>query len=139
VYRCVGDDEWVALDVDADPEPRDARAEWCATRTKEAAAAELRALGIAAWPVVPGHLALDDPQLQARGFFEPLEHPLVGKHEYPTFPMRMSAGPQTFWSEPAPMLGQHTDEILRGLGLDDADLARLREQHVIGDTPLAPG
>ena len=34
-------------------------------RTKEDAAAALRADGIAAWPVVPGHLAVDDPQLVA--------------------------------------------------------------------------
>ena len=115
------------------------RAEWCATRTKEDAASELRAQGIAAWPVVPGHLTLDDPQLRARGFFEPLDHALVGRHEYPTFPMRFSAGPHTFWSSAAPTLGQHTDEVLRELGLADADLAALRAQHVIGDTPLAPG
>lgn len=139
VYRCAGDDEWVALDVAADPEPATVRADWCAALTKEDAAAQLRAQGIAAWPVVPGHLALDDPQLRARGFFEPLDHPLVGRHEYPTFPMRLSAGPHTWWHGPAPTLGQHTDEVLRELGLDDADLARLREQHVIGDTPLAPG
>lgn len=139
VYRCTGDDEWVALDLDADPESPEARAAWCATRTRDDAAVELRAHGIAAWPVVPGHLTLDDPQLRARGFFEPLDHPLVGSHEFPTFPMRLSAGPHTFWSSPAPTLGQHTDEVLRELGLDDADLATLRDQHVIGDTPLAPG
>ncbi|MDQ1533443.1 MAG: hypothetical protein QOF28_1204, partial [Actinomycetota bacterium] len=45
----------------------------------------------------------------------------------------------TYWSSPAPRLGQHNDEVLRELGLDDADLAALRDQHVIGDTPLAPG
>jgi crotonobetainyl-CoA:carnitine CoA-transferase CaiB-like acyl-CoA transferase len=138
VYRCAGDDEWVALDLAADPEPRDARAHWCATLTKEDAAAQLRARGIAAWPVVPGHLTLDDPQLRARGFFEPLDHALVGRHDYPTFPMRLSAGPHTWWRGPAPTLGQHTDEVLRELGLSDADLAALRYQHVIGDTPLAP-
>jgi crotonobetainyl-CoA:carnitine CoA-transferase CaiB-like acyl-CoA transferase len=139
VYRCVGDDEWVALDLEADPETRESRAQWCSVLTKEDAAAQLRASGIAAWPVVAGHLTLDDPQLRARGFFEPLEHSLVGTHEYPTFPMRFSAGPHTYWSSPAPRLGQHNDEVLRELGLDDADLAALRDQHVIGDTPLAPG
>jgi crotonobetainyl-CoA:carnitine CoA-transferase CaiB-like acyl-CoA transferase len=139
VYRCAGDDEWVALDLASDPEPAITRAEWCATRTKEDAAAQLRAHGIAAWPVTPGHLALDDQQLRARGFFEPLDHPLVGRHEYPTFPLRLSAGPHTFWSSPAPTLGQHNDEVLRALGTTDAELADLRARHVIGTTPLAPG
>jgi crotonobetainyl-CoA:carnitine CoA-transferase CaiB-like acyl-CoA transferase len=139
VYRCAGDDEWVALDLAADGEPPTVRAEWCATRTNDDAARELRAQGIAAWPVTPGHLALDDPQLRARGFFEPLEHPLVGTHDFPTFPMRLSAGPRTFWSGPAPTLGQHNDEVLRALGLTDAELADLRARHVIGTTPLAQG
>jgi crotonobetainyl-CoA:carnitine CoA-transferase CaiB-like acyl-CoA transferase len=139
VYRCAGDDEWVALDLAADPETAEVRAGWCSSRTKEDAARELRALGIAAWPVVPGHLTLDDPQLRARGFFEPLEHSLVGAHEFPSFPMRFSAGPVTFWTAPAPTLGQHTDEVLRALGLSDAELADLRAKNVIGDTPLAAG
>jgi crotonobetainyl-CoA:carnitine CoA-transferase CaiB-like acyl-CoA transferase len=139
VYRCVGDDEWVALDLTADPEPAAVRAQWCAALTKEDAAAQLRGQGIAAWPVVPGHLALEDPQLRARRFFEPLDHTLVGEHEYPTFPMRLSAGPHTFWSTAAPTLGQHTDEVLQELGVDGAELADLRARHVIGDTPLAPG
>jgi crotonobetainyl-CoA:carnitine CoA-transferase CaiB-like acyl-CoA transferase len=139
VYRCAGDDEWVALDLAADPEPVAVRAEWCAALTKEDAAAALRAEGIAAWPVVPGHLAVDDPQLQARRFFESLEHPLVGRHDFPTFPMRFSAGPHAWWTAPAPTLGQHTDEVLREIGVTDAELADLRARHVIGDTPLAPG
>jgi hypothetical protein len=139
VYRCAGDDEWVALDLDADPMPVAPRAEWCATRTKEDAAAQLRAAGIAAWPVVPGHLAVDDPQLVARRFFQTIDHPMVGTQQYPTFPMTMSAGPHTYWRAPAPTLGQHTAEVLREVGVTDDELARLRERHVIGDTPLAPG
>ena len=50
-----------------------------------------------------------------------------------------SAGPRTFWTAPAPTLGQHTDEVLRALGLSDSELADLRAKNVIGDTPLAPG
>ena len=139
VFRCAGDDEWVALDLDADALPRDERAAWCAGVDAEQAAVQLRAAGIAAWPVVPGHLTLDDPQLRARRFFEPLEHPLVGRHDFPSFPMRFSAGPEQFWTGPAPTLGQHTNEVLREIGLTDADLDALRAKHVIGDTPLAPG
>jgi crotonobetainyl-CoA:carnitine CoA-transferase CaiB-like acyl-CoA transferase len=139
VYRCAGDDEWIALDLDADAMPVAARAEWCAARTKEDAAAALRADGIAAWPVIAGHLAVDDPQLVARKFFQSIDNPLVGRHDYPTFPMTMSAGPSTYWRAPAPTLGQHTDEVLREIGVTTDELAALRERHVIGDTPLAPG
>jgi crotonobetainyl-CoA:carnitine CoA-transferase CaiB-like acyl-CoA transferase len=139
VYRCAGDDRWVAVDETADPLDAGARAEWCATRTAEDAAAELRADGIAAEAVVPGYAVLDDPHLAARGFFQRLEHPDVGAHDFPTWPVRMSAGPAVAWRGPAPTLGQHTDEVLRELGVTDAELDRLRAEHVIGTEPLDRG
>jgi crotonobetainyl-CoA:carnitine CoA-transferase CaiB-like acyl-CoA transferase len=136
VYRVRGDDAWVAVDLGSDPMPGAERAAWCETRTADEAVAELRAAGIPAAAMVPAFATLDDPQLRARGFFEPIEHPVVGEHEYPTWPVRMSAGPARYWSGPAPMLGQDTDDVLRAdLGVDDDELARLREAHVIGTTP----
>ena len=137
VYATAGDDEWVMVDVTSDPMPAAQRAEWCATRAAETAASELRAGGIPAAAMVPGYLTLDDPQMQARGFFEPQEHEHVGRQEYPTWPMRMSAGPATYWRGPAPTLGQHTDEVLRDeLGVTDHELARLRDLNVIGTSPV---
>jgi crotonobetainyl-CoA:carnitine CoA-transferase CaiB-like acyl-CoA transferase len=136
VYRTVGDDAWVAVDVGSDPMAADQRAQWCATRDADTAAAELRATGVPAAAMVAGYATLDDPQLRARGFFETLDHPHVGRQEYPTWPLRMSAGPKRYWSGPAPTLGQHTEAVLREeLGVTDTELARLREQHVIGEKP----
>jgi crotonobetainyl-CoA:carnitine CoA-transferase CaiB-like acyl-CoA transferase len=136
VYRCDGDDAWVAVDRARDPATPEERAGWCAGRSAEQAAKELRALGVPAAAMVPAYLALDDPQLQARRFFEPVEHPLVGRHDYPTWPMRFSAGPARYWEAPAPTLGQHTEEVLRELGVTDDELARLRAEQVIGTTPV---
>jgi crotonobetainyl-CoA:carnitine CoA-transferase CaiB-like acyl-CoA transferase len=136
VYRTLGDDEWVSVDVASDPMAADERAAWCETRSATDAVSELEAAGIPAAPMVPAYATLDDPQMRARGFFERLEHPVVGPHEYPTWPVRMSAGPARYWSGPAPTLGQHTDTVLRDeLGLGDDELARLKEQHVIGTVP----
>ncbi len=136
VYRALGDDAWLAVDLGSDPMPAAQRAEWCATREAEAAAAELRAGGIAAAAMVPGHATLDDPQMRARGFFEPIEHRHVGRQEYPSWPMRLSAGPRRYWTGPAPTLGEHTEQVLREeLGVSDDELARLRDAHVIGTTP----
>ncbi len=139
VFRCEGKDEWVAVDEASDPWDADARATWCATRTPAAAAAELTALGIPAAAVVPAYATLDDAQMRARGFFQALDHPDVGTQEYPGWPMRMSGGPTVAWRGPCPTLGQHTDEVLRELGVTDAELDRLRAAHVIGTEPLDAG
>ncbi|GIU88271.1 MAG: CoA transferase [Acidimicrobiia bacterium] len=140
VYRCAGDDEWVAVSRAHDPLDPAERAAWCSARTARDAAAELLAQGVPAAAMVPAHRTGEDPQLRARGFFEPVEHPLVGTHEYPTWPMRFSAGPARYWTGPAPTLGQHTEDVLRDLlGVGDDELERLRREHVIGTVPRPPG
>ncbi|HEY3831046.1 MAG TPA: CoA transferase [Acidimicrobiia bacterium] len=140
VYRCQGDDSWVAIVEDRDPMDADARAQWCATRTPADAEAELVAAGIPACAVVPGYAAVDDRQMAARNFFEPLTHAVVGDQLFPGFPVRFSDGPQRYWQQPAPMLGEHNREVLAGeLGLTDAELARLEADQIIGTAPVAPG
>jgi crotonobetainyl-CoA:carnitine CoA-transferase CaiB-like acyl-CoA transferase len=46
----------------------------------------------------------------------------------------MSAGPQSFHRHPAPLLGQHTEELLTELGLTGDDIAQLAADNVIGHT-----
>ncbi|HUI47503.1 MAG TPA: CoA transferase [Acidimicrobiia bacterium] len=136
VYACVGDDAWVAIDRARDPLHPDARAAWCAERTPAEAARDALAAGVPAAAMVPGYATLDDPQMRARGFFEPVDNPLVGEQYYPTWPVRLSAGPARVWTAPAPTLGEHTAEVLGELGIDDAELDRLLAEHVIGTTPV---
>jgi len=139
VYRCEGRDQWVAVDDTVDALPATDRAAWCSMRTPEDAAAELLALGIPAAAVVPGFATLHDRQMRARGFFQAIDHPDVGEQEYPSWPMRFSAGPAVAWTGRCPTLGEHTDEVLRSIGVSDAELDSLRAASVIGTTPLAPG
>jgi crotonobetainyl-CoA:carnitine CoA-transferase CaiB-like acyl-CoA transferase len=137
VYACKGDDAWVAIDRTRDPMSPGERAAWCATRTPEEAARDALAAGVPAAAMVPGWTTLDDLQLQSRGFFERVTHALVGEHEYPTWPVRMSAGPHRYWRGPAPTLGEHTAEVLRReLDIGDDELARLEADHVIGTVPV---
>lgn len=137
VYACLGDDAWVAIDRARDPRTPEERAAWCATRTPADAARDALAEGIAAAAMVPGYATLDDPQMRARGFFEAVDNPLVGEQYYPTWPVRLSGGPERVWTAPAPTLGQHTAEVLRAeLGIDDDELARLEAEHVIGTVPV---
>ncbi len=74
---------------------------------------------------------LNDPQVAAMGMNPVVDHPLVG-------PVRMAGVPIHFEKTPgaiqraAPMLGQHTEEILGELGFDETRIAGLREEGIIG-------
>jgi crotonobetainyl-CoA:carnitine CoA-transferase CaiB-like acyl-CoA transferase len=78
----------------------------------------------------------DIPQLDARGFYEEVEHPVTGPHRYPGWPFRMTPGPRRHHRFAPPTLGQHNEEILRGLGVTDDELEELRARRVIGATAL---
>ncbi len=166
VYACAGTDEWLALSVTteeqwkalceaigfpawaADPKlatvaRRSAAHDridqaiggWCAVRALSAA---LDVLGEAvAQPVVPAYAIDEDPQMQARDFWESVVHPVVGEHRYPGWPMRLSGSPAGWYRSPAPLLGQHNVEVLSGLlGLADDEIADLQASGVIGERPL---
>ena len=76
-----------------------------------------------------------NPQVKARGFYEPVEHPLAGTHRFPAMPVRFGRQPDRWFTRPAPTLGEHNAEVLGGLlGVDD-ELARLEAAQVIGTLP----
>ena len=81
------------------------------------------------------HRQTELAQLASRGFFETVDHPVNGPARLSTVPMRLSAGPCRFHTRPAPLLGQHNHELLTELGLDDAQIAELEADGVIGRTP----
>jgi crotonobetainyl-CoA:carnitine CoA-transferase CaiB-like acyl-CoA transferase len=72
--------------------------------------------------------AFDDPQVRARGLRVDLPRDAgdgIATVSGVASPLRLSATPVTYRNAP-PALGQHTDEVLRGLGLDSAAIAALR-------------
>ncbi|QXZ10245.1 CoA transferase [Comamonas sp. Y33R10-2] len=77
--------------------------------------------------------AFEDPQVKARGILKSLPRNAgdgIGRIATVANPMRLSATPITYRSAP-PTLGQHTDEVLRELGLDQQAIAALRTQNVV--------
>lgn len=69
---------------------------------------------------------LRDPQLAARGHWVYLDHPEMGRSVYNALPVALSRTPSRP-HRPAPLLGQHTDEVLaERLGLDADAIAALR-------------
>src|SRR5574337_181607 len=77
--------------------------------------------------------AFDDPQVRARGMRVDLPRDAgdgIGSVATVANPMRLSATPVSYRSAP-PTLGQHTDEVLRELGLSAAAIAALRESRAV--------
>ena len=73
-------------------------------------------------PAMPYHTLdslMEDPHLRDVGFFEVRDHPTEGRTRSMRLPNKWSSGTRREWS-PAPKLGQHSVEILKEAGYDDA-------------------
>jgi crotonobetainyl-CoA:carnitine CoA-transferase CaiB-like acyl-CoA transferase len=110
-------------------------ATWCAARSGDDIVRRLWDAGVPVAKVMQPHRQTDIPQLEFRGFFENVGHPVNAATPHSTVPMRLSAGPDRFHREPAPLLGQHNHELLAEIGLSDREIAELEADGVIGDAP----
>ena len=135
VFACGGEQRYVAVGVETAVERQalaallDGRelADWCGGRDAFDAAAEMRRVGVPAYVVMRPSDLYEDPQLTHRGFFEMLDHPVMGPTPYDGPATIYSRTPQRLRS-PAPCLGQHNDKVLRDcLGMGADEIARLRE------------
>jgi crotonobetainyl-CoA:carnitine CoA-transferase CaiB-like acyl-CoA transferase len=104
---------------------------WCAERTSAEAIEILGASMIPAGPVLKPQQTLDDPHVQAMGFFQPMDFPGLPKPApVARVPLRLSETPGDLRTR-APVLGEHTDAILTELGYDAAAIASLRARKII--------
>jgi crotonobetainyl-CoA:carnitine CoA-transferase CaiB-like acyl-CoA transferase len=87
---------------------------WMATQDRNDVSDRAQKLGIQLVPVNDASDLPKSPQYQFRGYFAQVDHPVLGKAQYPTVPYKMSVTPARIIS-PAPLLGQHTDAVLTGL------------------------
>ncbi len=73
---------------------------------------------------------LESAQLRARNYLVEVDHPVVGKFEYPGAPV---IAKETPWvTRRAPLLGEHNEEIFCDrLGYSKQDLVKLRQYGVI--------
>jgi crotonobetainyl-CoA:carnitine CoA-transferase CaiB-like acyl-CoA transferase len=86
--------------------------------------------GVPAGPIYSVPEALDDPHARARGMVQGLTHPVAGRVKGLGNPVKMSKTPPVM-AKAAPRLGEDTDAILRELGLDEPEIARLRAEKVV--------
>lgn len=165
VYRCSGDDRWVALtvtddacwqrlvDLVGDPvltglrdvllatrverhDDIDAAIErWTSTRDAHEVAATLQASGIPAFPAVTTADLVDDEHLRARGFMVTWDQVDIGPMTWPGYPIHFER--RGYDVVGAPGLGADNGAVLARLGYGDDEITRLRSDAVVADAPPA--
>jgi crotonobetainyl-CoA:carnitine CoA-transferase CaiB-like acyl-CoA transferase len=86
--------------------------------------------GVPCGPVYRYDQVFDDPHVQHRQMAVAVEHPRAGRITLTNTPLKLSRTPGSM-RLPAPMLGQHTDAILRHLGYAEATIARYHAEGVV--------
>ena len=161
-YPCTGIDNWVAISIFTDEEwhsfvraignPKWASdskfttllgrlknvdeldkliAEWTTPRDAWEVQETLQKAGVPAGVVQRAPDTMKDPQIAHDKALVELDHPIVGKRLYPNVALKLSGSP-ALASKPAPLLGQHTDEICRELlHMSDSDIKNLIKEGVL--------
>jgi len=102
------------------------------TRTAADWLKRLRDAGVPAAPVNNVDAAFAEPPVAEREMIVEYDHPQVGKVRLPGNPIKMDGMGETI-SNPAPMLGEHTEAILKSLlHLSAQEIATLRESGAVG-------
>ncbi|MGC2199318.1 MAG: CoA transferase [Stellaceae bacterium] len=137
--RMIGEEHWLSDLRFKDDQSRADRGEvisarmgkWCASRTCEEALAALEEASIVAGQVYSPQQALGDPHIRTAGLLEEVTYPGLDRSLplAPT-PIDLSETPGTY-RRPAPLVGEHTEQILRRLGYDAAEIAALRLEKLI--------
>ncbi|CAM3731744.1 CaiB/BaiF CoA-transferase family protein [Bordetella sputigena] len=90
----------------------------------------LKRAGVPAGSINSVPEVFDDPQVVHRAMLRHLPHPVAGSVPQVMNPLRFG-GAELRVDRAPPLLGEHTDEVLRELGLDAARIQALRERKVI--------
>ena len=99
-------------------------------KTKEDWIGALEACGVPCGPINSVAEAFANPQVVARGMRIDLPHPAAGTIPMVRNPIVYSGTPLEY-AAPPPMLGQHTEQVLRSLNYSDAEIAQLRSAHIL--------
>ena len=153
VYRCAGDNSWLAIAVTTDEQwtalcsitgstiDRSAHDEvdielsaFASTRDANELAEQLIDAGVPAGLVIAPRDVVHNPQLRHRGLFEMEHHPITGDNELLALPFLLNGEP-TMAGRPSPALGEHNTEVLTELGLTAEEIAQLEASGVIGTRP----
>lgn len=146
---CENEDQWSALRRIASPaglddpsfdvlaarkaneDELDARlSAWTGRQDKHELAAALRAVGVPAGAVQDGRDVFTDPELIRAGHYVRVRHPVLGESDMPAPPARFTRS--TVEVGPAPLLGQHNEEVFVGLlGMARDEVSSLEAEGVL--------
>ncbi len=136
--KTMGDPEWMQLDIFQDMFSRAQNSDamyplieqWTMEHGKMEIMERCQANGVPVSAVFTVGEAAEHEHLAARGYIVEQDHPVAGKIRNLGAPFKLPAcpgGPQS----PAPMLGQHNDEVYGELGKSAEEIAQLREDGII--------
>ncbi len=109
----------------------DIMAAWCADKTRAEVLELLEKAKMPAAPLYSTQDVLDDPHVRAMGYLRRVPFPGAARAvPIVETPFRMSATPGTIRRR-APLLGEHTDEVLGEIGYGTAEIDRLREGGIV--------
>src|SRR3984885_8877833 len=145
ISEVIGKKEWITHPGYATPEARLPRLkaifatieEWTKTKTKFEAMDILNEFDIPCGPILSMKELLEEPSLRKTGTVVEVDHPTRGKYWTVGNPIKLSDSPSEV--KRSPLLGEHTDEILRQvLGYDDKKVQEFKESGALGGTkPMA--
>lgn len=139
VARLIGAPEWIENpEFQTDTQRGQHRDEicgrvgvWCAERSTDEVVAAMAAAGVPCAPVLAPREALVHAQMQAMGLLGRVDHPnFASPVPIANFPLQMSGMDVAFQRRP-PLIGEHTDEVLRELGYDDQAIAALHAEGAV--------
>jgi crotonobetainyl-CoA:carnitine CoA-transferase CaiB-like acyl-CoA transferase len=108
---------------------------WFAGLSQKDALAALRSAGVPAEPVIHSYDVDLDDQMNIRGFWEDVTHPIVGTKRFPAWPIRAASRTAPWFSRYAPLLGEHNEEVLASIGVNSEEIAALSADGIIGTRP----
>jgi crotonobetainyl-CoA:carnitine CoA-transferase CaiB-like acyl-CoA transferase len=105
--------------------------EWASGRTTDEALAELESAQLPAGPLLSPAAVVNDPHIRQTGLLSPMDYPGLPEPALMMgCPVQLSSL-DTSIRRPPPTLGEHTEQILTGLGYDSGAIDSLRQQRVI--------
>jgi len=153
VYACRGEERWIAISIETDPQWRAlaalighpsaanpdlswrfangdaidaAIAAWARDRDVFEIERLLQQEGVPAHGVASGEDVVNDAQLAARGHWIERDHPAMGRYAFEMPPFRLSE--HEVRVERSPLIGEHTDNVLKNLlGMGDDEITAARE------------